>query len=274
MHAIDERPTPAPARIRNAHKVRRSVDRLRRSHWPPSRSPLDDSFGVVDPRQMSEVIARSAWPSWRCMTSSDTPSRDISTAWACRSWWGANGGTRRLEPPPGGVASAHRRAPTRGRRSGRAARKTARRPAAWRAAEATARGVPRSSGPFRPRGVAAFVAAHQDRAPVELKVALGQGQRLADPVARRARAPRSGRAAGLLRGPGRRRACGSGEVRPGSGEAWVCSPVGVRSLLLRQRGTRRWCRCPPDETASIPDRVDGEAQAAVGRLSAATSSRA
>jgi hypothetical protein len=32
------------------------------------------------PRRYTEVIARSAWPSWRWMTSSGTPSRDISTA--------------------------------------------------------------------------------------------------------------------------------------------------------------------------------------------------
>ena len=47
------------------------------------------------PRRYAEVIPRSACPSWRCMTSSGIPSRDISTAWACRSWWGAK---RRLTP--------------------------------------------------------------------------------------------------------------------------------------------------------------------------------
>ena len=41
------------------------------------------------PRRYTEVIARSACPSWRWMTSSGTPSRDISTAWACLSWCGA-----------------------------------------------------------------------------------------------------------------------------------------------------------------------------------------
>src|SRR6266511_794946 len=34
-------------------------------------------------------MPRSACPSWRWITFSGTPSRAISTAWACRSWWGA-----------------------------------------------------------------------------------------------------------------------------------------------------------------------------------------
>jgi hypothetical protein len=35
-------------------------------------------------------MPRCACPSWRWMTGSGTPSRAISTAWACRSWCGAN----------------------------------------------------------------------------------------------------------------------------------------------------------------------------------------
>jgi hypothetical protein len=59
--------------------------------WLPGSSVLGvrdgvDDLGVVDPSQETEVIARSACPSWRWMTSSGTPSRDISTAWACLSW--------------------------------------------------------------------------------------------------------------------------------------------------------------------------------------------
>jgi hypothetical protein len=42
------------------------------------------------PRRYAEVIARSACPSWRWITSSGIPSRDISTACACLSWCGAN----------------------------------------------------------------------------------------------------------------------------------------------------------------------------------------
>src|SRR4051812_8475448 len=41
------------------------------------------------------VMPRLAWPSWRWMTLSGTPSRAISTAWAWRSWCGAK---RRLIP--------------------------------------------------------------------------------------------------------------------------------------------------------------------------------
>ena len=39
-----------------------------------------DDLGIVDPGRYTEVIPRSARPSWRCMTSSGIPSRDISTA--------------------------------------------------------------------------------------------------------------------------------------------------------------------------------------------------
>src|SRR5215208_2389983 len=36
------------------------------------------------------VVPRLAWPSWRWITLSGTPSRASSTAWAWRSWCGAN----------------------------------------------------------------------------------------------------------------------------------------------------------------------------------------
>jgi hypothetical protein len=44
----------------------------------------DDLFGV-DALQVIDVVPRLAWPSWRRMTLSATPSRASSTAWAWRS---------------------------------------------------------------------------------------------------------------------------------------------------------------------------------------------
>ena len=47
------------------------------------------------PWRYAEVVPRSECPSWRWMMLTATPSRASSTAWAWRSWWGAN---RRLTP--------------------------------------------------------------------------------------------------------------------------------------------------------------------------------
>src|SRR4051812_24827363 len=52
-------------------------------------------------------MPRLLWPSWRWMTISGTPSRAISTAWACRSWCGAN---RRRTPAAAAVRRSSARA--------------------------------------------------------------------------------------------------------------------------------------------------------------------
>ncbi len=81
------------------------------------------------------MLPRLACPSWRWMMLSGTPSRASSTAWAWRSWCGAN---RRRTP----ACVARRRNSTRtaastrpARVSGRRSRRTAARPAARDACE-------------------------------------------------------------------------------------------------------------------------------------------
>src|SRR4051812_38578165 len=52
-------------------------------------------------------MPRLVCPSWRWMTSRGTPSRAISTACACRSWWGAK---RRRTPERAAVSRSWARA--------------------------------------------------------------------------------------------------------------------------------------------------------------------
>ena len=49
-----------------------------------------DDLGVVDPAQIPGRDRQVGMPELRWITSSGIPSRDISTACACLSWWGAN----------------------------------------------------------------------------------------------------------------------------------------------------------------------------------------
>jgi len=55
-----------------------------------------DDLGVVDALEVDRGDAEVAVSELRWMTTRGTPSRAISTAWAWRSWCGAN---RRRTPP-------------------------------------------------------------------------------------------------------------------------------------------------------------------------------
>ena len=119
---------------------------------------------------------------WRCMTSSGIPSRDISTAWACRSWWGAN---RRRTP----AASAD---PMQlGTDAGRRARPPAGR-TAQNAEERADRHAPAQLKPaieLLPRPAVhpnlppttTLSSTDQNRAALAIKIGLSQRQRLTDP---------------------------------------------------------------------------------------------
>jgi hypothetical protein len=128
------------------------------------------------------LIPRSASPSWRWMTRSGIPSRDISTAWACRSWCGAN---RRRTP----AASALRMqlAADRGRGAGPAAGRvaqnaeTTRRPAGSCAARARGRAAPTPSGPSRPPAGDRPFGHGPGWRRAAVKLGLSQRQGLADP---------------------------------------------------------------------------------------------
>jgi hypothetical protein len=112
-----------------------------------------DDLGVVDPLQIDGGDAEVGMaPSWRWMTLSGAPSCASSTAWAWRSWCGAN---RRRTPAlagRGGVGRGRRHSPKAARRLARRSRTAAGRPASRCAIRARGGGGPSPMGPCRPRG--------------------------------------------------------------------------------------------------------------------------
>jgi hypothetical protein len=121
-----------------------------------------------------------ACPSWRWMTTRGTPSRDISTAWARRSWCGAN--LRRIPAFTAvlrsctQIAAAEHGRPRVGPRS----TQNRHRPGARVGWRARARVLPGPAVHPHLAALAPLPAADQDRAARRLEVALGQSKRFAD----------------------------------------------------------------------------------------------
>ena len=134
------------------------------------------------PRRYADVIPRSACPSWRCMTSSGIPSwRHLDGVGVPELVRVRTGDEPRRPARCDAAGHGSPAASMAARGSGRAERRTARRPAGSGAARARGRAAPTPSGPSRPPAGGRPSGADQHGAALAVKIGLGQRERFADP---------------------------------------------------------------------------------------------
>src|SRR3954468_22743626 len=126
-------------------------------------------------------MPRLVWPSWRWMTISGTPSRAISTAWACRSWCGA----RRRTPASRATRRSSERAAPAVHGRPRVGPLTTQNSGPDRQLEPEVQpGRELFPGPVVDADLAAaaaLAASDQERSAAGVEVGLGERERLADP---------------------------------------------------------------------------------------------